>query len=439
MTVMRINILCDLEVLRAGEPVESLGATASTMLGHLAVHAGEPVSAARLLDRLRLGPGEFHHWRRLQRPADEIHDVLDDGPSGVRLERIGGGACFRLRVPPDGTDLLQSRRLVREGRAAADRSLHHVALESLDRADALWRGELLGGRAPAASWPEAGALAAERELLREDLLTSRLALNESLDEVADELWCLVEKDPGRETWPALLIEVLSRLGRTAEAEAVYRAAVDTLAERWGLDPGPELQRQMHRLEARRGAGSEEGAEAGDVDVAIVVISRLGAAGPDAPPPAETDEGHAHTDDELLHRMVVGHGGTIVWRIAPVVMALFVGRGHSERALHAACSLMASRRRRGHEGDSRISIRSGMADRVMIANAVDPGRTGIVLSGKALFEGREQFFRSDPGVITVDDATVGAARSLARFEPVASGGHRVLPPEAPSRDEDEPVR
>src|SRR6266498_2333518 len=102
-------------------------------------------------------------------------------------------------------------------------------------------------------------------------------------QVIGELQALVEREPLRERLHAQLMRALYATGRQADALGAYQRARAVLAERAGLDPGPELR----RLEAQLLAQDPALAIAPELSAAAPRATRPGGPavrGPDAAPP-----------------------------------------------------------------------------------------------------------------------------------------------------------
>ena len=179
----------------------------------------------------------------IQGVVSRLRRVLpDDGP--VRIETVPGGyrlsaaRCEGVRSPVD----------VRRFRALAERAHDEeghdapAAARTLGEALALWHGEALAGvRDDPALAREARALDDERRAA-ETALAEALIAGGDVDRALALLGRLVNDDPLDERRWALLMTALTRAGRQTEALRAYRRAVAVLAERTGLEPGPELRR-----------------------------------------------------------------------------------------------------------------------------------------------------------------------------------------------------
>ncbi|WP_262401458.1 winged helix-turn-helix domain-containing protein, partial [Actinomadura sp. CNU-125] len=110
---MRIGILGPLQVRdTAGRPVEVGGRRLRALLVRLAIDAGRPVSAARLLDDL--WDGDPPGGNALQALVSRLRgaagrDVVEHGPGG-----------YRLGVDPGEVDAVQFERAVAAARRGGD-------------------------------------------------------------------------------------------------------------------------------------------------------------------------------------------------------------------------------------------------------------------------------------------------------------------------------
>ncbi|MFD6989410.1 BTAD domain-containing putative transcriptional regulator [Streptomyces sp. NPDC059943] len=403
--VDRVNVLGPFDVLDGGTRVRLKGPLDRAVLGYLAVRANHPVESSRLADRLLPDADPMTARRRVREAARRVAALVDGGAEHIALERRAGGSCYVLRAHSRGTDLLEMRHRAREARTALDRGAVDRALHELDAALGLWRGPLLEG-IRTDGWPETAALHEEHLLLKEDQLGCQLAAGAAVPEsVVDELRAMTAREPGRETLVGLLIDTLARQGRYAEAEYVYRTTAATLAERWGLDPAPELQARLEGMRAFRA-----GETLHPVDVALLSVFR----------PID-DDGAATA---RLCRRVTDQGGVVVWRIARVLMAVFTGAQRQDRAVDAARRIMRDRLAAGLP-ETRITVTSGPVDGFRPDNAATAGATGPVLWGRMLVDGLEIFVAARPGTITVNHATWQATRHRLAYRSAGEGRRELV--------------
>ena len=152
-----------------------------------------------------------------------------------------GRAVLRLRLDDAGVDAHRFTALA----AAADISLRTarplVARRQLTEALALWHGTPFAGLAGEPALASAVAVLNEQHLA---VLHRRIGLDLTLGrhaEVVPELIALTATHPYQERFHAQLMLALHRLGRSADALAVFAKARAVLADDLGLDPGAELR------------------------------------------------------------------------------------------------------------------------------------------------------------------------------------------------------
>ncbi|MEU6127118.1 BTAD domain-containing putative transcriptional regulator, partial [Streptomyces sp. NPDC047123] len=151
-------------------------------------------------------------------------------------------------IPADAdlVDRAAFEHLPARGRQAAAAGDHGAAARLLSEALALWRGPALGGigetlRAMADQLEEA------RQAALEERIAADLAHAGRETELVGELTALVATHPTRERLRGQLMLALYRLGRQADALAVYADGRDVLADELGLDPGPGLRAMQEAI------------------------------------------------------------------------------------------------------------------------------------------------------------------------------------------------
>jgi peptide/nickel transport system substrate-binding protein len=230
------RILGPLEVALGARLVSPGGRRERAILGILLLHAGEVVSVERLIDGV---------WGEA-RPASAKH-MIHEYVSRLRLA-LGESSSIATRPPGYMVELTGAALDAREfGRltAAARTQPHAEAIESFDRALALWRGAALAdaeleGHAQTA----ATRLDQERWLVGEERIDCALALGRHV-QLIPELEHRVELAPLRERARAQLMLALYRAGRQTDALERYREGRALLVEQTGVEPGREL-RELER-------------------------------------------------------------------------------------------------------------------------------------------------------------------------------------------------
>jgi DNA-binding SARP family transcriptional activator len=232
---MEFRILGPLEVFTDGMACTIAGAKERAILAYLLLHAGQAVSADRLIDEL---------WG--DEPPEAARNSLQVRVAGLRRvigrDRIvTGSGGYLIRVEPDELDLRRFEELTTRGSRG-----------DLDEALALWRGPPLPEfrdefwAAPAIARLEELRLVALENRFESDLeLGQHAQLVGGLEE-------LVAEHPLRERLRAQLMLALYRSGRQAEALEVYREGRGALIDQLGIEPGPalqELERSMLRQDS----------------------------------------------------------------------------------------------------------------------------------------------------------------------------------------------
>ena len=204
-------------------------------LAYSLVHAGEVVSADRLVDELwdqrappsatKLLQNQVLRLRRMLPP-----DSIVTRGSGYLL-RAGESRCARVRA----TARARTRTAAAQGAG------------TLQQALVLWRGSpLTGFEYEAWAQPEIVRLQELRLAALEERIEVDLQLG-GADRLIPELEALVAQHPLRERLRAQLMLALYRSGRQVDALATYSDARRQLVEDLGIEPGPELQELQRRI------------------------------------------------------------------------------------------------------------------------------------------------------------------------------------------------
>ncbi|THV42255.1 hypothetical protein FAB82_07270 [Glycomyces buryatensis] len=177
------------------------------------------------------------HVHRLRRALGGSRRIAP-GPSGYRID-----------VTADEFDVLRFTELSDRGRRERAEEMADAAVESLERALALWRGEPYSGIAPSPLIVAEAARMTEMQVgAQQELFELRLDRGDHQQLVAS-LTELVQAHPYHERLAALLMLALYRASRQAEALEMYRTRRKLLVTELGVEPG-ELLRRMHEAVLR---------------------------------------------------------------------------------------------------------------------------------------------------------------------------------------------
>ncbi|GAB2801137.1 BTAD domain-containing putative transcriptional regulator [Actinoallomurus bryophytorum] len=234
---MRVAMLGPLRVRGEGDrPIEVGGARLRLLLIRLALDPGRVVTADRLAedlwgDDLPVDPAGALQTlvARLRRAFGSERAVIVSHPAGYLLD-----------VAPDGVDVWMFERAAEDGHAALEAGDPERAGVVLRAGLELWRGTpfadaggALFAMAPAARLEET-RLAMIEDRIDADLAAGTHVPVAEVEEPARE-------HPLRERLHARLVRVLCAADRRAEALEAYERIRHDLAERLGVDPGPELR------------------------------------------------------------------------------------------------------------------------------------------------------------------------------------------------------
>ena len=240
-TSLAIRVLGPLEVTAAGQVIALGGPKPRLLLAALALQPNVVVSTDVLVEVLwpdsapRSAAANIRTYvHSLRRRFAEIDPDL-----GERISSRASG--YLLTASPDELDHLAFAAFAGEAQEALDRGETEGALKLLDRADALWRGEVLEGLPHDHSWGATVARLAELRLsVQEQRLRARIDLGRCGEAVA-ELRGLVTEHPLREELWGQLIVALRAAGRTTDAIEAYESAERVLRDELDAEPGARLR------------------------------------------------------------------------------------------------------------------------------------------------------------------------------------------------------
>ncbi|HMI24220.1 MAG TPA: BTAD domain-containing putative transcriptional regulator, partial [Streptosporangiaceae bacterium] len=234
--MLSIAVLGPVEVRRDGAVLPLPSGKTTEVLVRLAIDAGAPVRADRLIDDLWADVAATTGRNTLQSKVSQLRRAL--GVPGVITSGPGG---YILDVEPGRVDALRVVTLATTASDLRQGGDLAGAAELSGEALALFRGDVLvdAGDGP---WlqPHRTRLEEVRLGLLEDHFAARAELGAGGD-VTGQLEALVQLHPLREGLWHTLITALYRNGRQADALAAYGRVRTILADELGLDPGRELQ------------------------------------------------------------------------------------------------------------------------------------------------------------------------------------------------------
>ena len=252
---MEFLILGPLEVVDGDRSLSLGGGRQRALLALLLTRPNEVVSTDHLVDELWGAHPPKQALNTIQYYVSKLRKTL--GPDRIVTRPPG----YLIRVEPEELDLERFERLVTEGSA-----------ESLQEAQALWRGPALADLAYESFAQEETARLEELRLTaQERRIDADLERGRSADLVG-ELEQLTAQHPLRERLRGLLMLALYRSGRQAEALAVYQAARSALVEELGIEPAPALQ-ELERAILRQDPSLDLAAELPTPERSILVAVR----------------------------------------------------------------------------------------------------------------------------------------------------------------------
>ena len=237
---MEFRILGPLEVVDGGVPVAVGGPKPRALLAALLLRPGSVLSTDRLVTAVWGAAPPRDAIGALRAYVSRLRTVMP----GARLRWRAPG--YLLDVAEGELDAAEFTRLLGLGREHAAAADYDRAVELLDAALALWRGDALV-EFDAADIDADGhlgrladlRLSAAAERAEAMLLTGRGR------EVVAELEVLTGLHPHREALFALLMRALYASGRQADALGVYRSLRQRLVDELGVEPS-DATREVHR-------------------------------------------------------------------------------------------------------------------------------------------------------------------------------------------------
>jgi DNA-binding SARP family transcriptional activator/tetratricopeptide (TPR) repeat protein len=236
---VRYRLLGPLEVDVAGRRLEISATRDRVLLVMLLLQPNRVVTLPRLVDAVWGDAAPATARAQLHTCVSRLRRRL---PGAIQTDTAG----YRAVVAADELDTLVFAQLVADGRAAlAAGELHTARKHHRDALD-LWRGPALAGVDSPGVQSAAVALEERHNSALEDCLDVELQLGLQA-ELISQLTGLAEQHPLRERLHGQLMTALARVGRTADAIAVYLRLTEALDEQLGLAPSAALQELYRRL------------------------------------------------------------------------------------------------------------------------------------------------------------------------------------------------
>ncbi|MEU3990800.1 AfsR/SARP family transcriptional regulator [Streptomyces platensis] len=232
-------VLGSLEPRESGELIRVRGMRQQRLLALLLVNANRVVPMGVLVDELWENPPSSAR----QQVHNAVRDLRRILPAAGDSVLITVDVGYRLAVPEDAIDTYRFTSGVRAAKAAEKNGRLAEAIQLLQSAVDLWRGDAFAGIQCPAVTGAAVRLNEQRLTAIEDLMAWRLKAGES-SSLVGELQELIAEYPLRDSLRGSLMLALYRSGRQADALAVYDEARRHLADELGLEPGPHL-RSLH--------------------------------------------------------------------------------------------------------------------------------------------------------------------------------------------------
>ncbi|THV38706.1 AfsR/SARP family transcriptional regulator [Glycomyces buryatensis] len=241
---LEFNVLGPLEIRLGGRSMLRLPPIRRRLLAILLARAGREVTVDELTEALWSGTPPPSATATLQVHIHRLREKLGGAERIVR-----GPAGYRIAVTTAEFDVLRFDELYDRARTERNTGQSESAVDTLEQALAMWRGEPYTGIEPSIH------IATEVDRLGERRLIAEQALAEAwLDiglhhQAIGALDALAQAYPYVERVRVLLILAFFRAARQVEALDVYREHRRFLTDRLGIEPG-ELMQRVHRAVLR---------------------------------------------------------------------------------------------------------------------------------------------------------------------------------------------
>jgi DNA-binding SARP family transcriptional activator len=343
---LRFAVLGTVRAWRGTQELPVGPAQRRAVLAMLLLRRWQPLTAAELVDGLWGAAAPPRAIGALRTHVAALRGVLEPDRSARAPARIlvSVGDGYALRVPAAAVDLAVVSEQIDEARERRNAGDLTGARELLAGCLWRWQGEALAGVSGPFLDAQRVQLAERRLDALETFLETRLEVEHDPQLIPD-LVALTAEHPLRERARVLLMSALDSAGRHADALKVYVEIRELLADRLGLDPGPELVALHQRIRGDAAVGP------------AAVVAR-----PPAQLPADPVDftGRAEPADRLVEQLLTPQQTVAICPISGMP-----GVGKSTLAIHVAHRLAA------HFPDGQLyADLRGLADR--------PASPGLVL-------------------------------------------------------------
>ncbi|HTI27905.1 MAG TPA: BTAD domain-containing putative transcriptional regulator [Kutzneria sp.] len=240
---LRIEVLGPLRAWRGDEEIKLGPARQRALFTALVFRNGDRMSREELIEAVwgdeapaTAGGSVFTYisgLRRVLEPARSNRSVSTTLPSD--------GTSYRLVLDADAVDATAFEALSHRAATALGGGDPEAAVNLVNEALAMWRGEPLSGLPGPFAVSCRRGLSATRSTLLETRSAALLEMGRHA-ELVPELTALVGQDPLHEGLRGLLMIALYRCGRQADALDQYQQARQLLADDFRTQPGAELSR-----------------------------------------------------------------------------------------------------------------------------------------------------------------------------------------------------
>ncbi|GGR83679.1 hypothetical protein GCM10010269_23490 [Streptomyces humidus] len=240
---LRFSVLGPVRVRRDGVALELGPPQQRALLALLLARPGQPMEVEQIVDALWGEEPPVSATTLVYRYVGTLRRTLEpDLParvSGGLLLRGAGG--YRIEVDPDSLDLLRFRQLVQDARRVRDEGLTRRSVAMYVEALGLWEGRPFDGLPPSAhTAPAFEALGRERHVVVKEAADAAQQCGLTGELLGPLRLCAAER-PLDEPLHARLLYALKAADRAQEALRAYRDVTARLADRLGIEPGPELR------------------------------------------------------------------------------------------------------------------------------------------------------------------------------------------------------